>query len=164
MKSLTPFYNQNKPRKGLAEALVSTARVLIESEYTSAEIRWAFKRLWIDKTIFWAFANNTPMNPGALIPHIHALRRLQKGLLVPITVEKRDKLCDEFPSELDADDFGIVSTKFNSPNEKMYLYRNVQKIRAIGQKTGRLKTPENNVTTPGDHYGWVTQGSSTSSE
>lgn len=137
LRGLLPYYNQALPTAGLARAAQATAEALVAGGFTSAEIRFSMRRMWADKTMYWAFAKNYPLNPAAFIPHIYDLRRLQSALMFPARMETVQRLCAEFPDELHPQDFGKCS--FDAMDNALYAYKHAGMIKEMGRKSTRLR-------------------------
>lgn len=137
LRSLLPFYNQALPTDGLTRAAKSTAEALVAGGFTSAEIRFAMRRMWTDKTMYWVFAKNYPLNPAAFIPHIYDLRRLQSALMFPARMEIVQRLCAEFPDELHPQDFGKCS--FDVMDNPLYAYKHAGQLKEMGRNSIRLR-------------------------
>ena len=149
LKALAPFYNQNLPMEGLAKSAVATSEALVAGGFTGPEISFALRRMWTDRSLYWCFAKNYPMNPALFIPHIHELRKLQAALMFPSKMEMVQRLCAEFPDELHPGDFGYAGD--DGFRNKLYRYKRAHLIREYGRTSKRLRaTPEH--TAPADHY------------
>lgn len=137
LRSLTPFYNPNLPTQGLAKAAAQTAEALVAGGFTSAEIRFAMRRMWTDKTMSWTFKKNYPINPADFIPHIHELRRLQSALMFPAKIEVVQRLCSAFPDELHPADFDICN--YDRQDNPLYQYKHFKALRQMALNSKRLK-------------------------
>jgi len=143
MTALVPFYNQSMPTVGLADAARATAEALQAAGYTSAEVRFAFRRMWSDKTIVWIFAKNSPLNPGVFIPHIEELRGMQHALLFDMRHEMVMRLCRQFPSDLHPHDFGPGNFGTGRDSHtRLYRYKKQHLLREASRNSKRLAAPQ----------------------